>query len=574
MKKKTMAEIRPEVERPECPGETATALDMADLLTIDYGAEVRKLALGGLEGPWQVPAELVRLALRRGARRVTLSLGRGRLSLSHDGRAFDTEDLQALGVLLDDKAAGHEKHRAYVRLEAPVHTGLAALAALRPSRLALVSAGARLLAHRGERSNLLVRDPLPATPQGHDSPAQVTQIDVRGLRLNTVRARAWLHTACRFAPVPVTLDGDDLARGFERSLGESAIETPVKGRVGLPLLGHAHGRFRRHRDPRLHLHPHPHLHRGRLFVVEHGVLSAHLSVPDVPGFEAVIDGARLTPEGSSASALRAAVEPHVAAIVDCAVGLWLALAARLALLSLHHDERRQVRHALLLAARKRLRLGEVLAVPAFAAVAASPPREWLVSLRELGERGGRGALYVLHPGQDPEEFVLDTPAIVLDAEERSRLSELFGTQFVPPRRREPSRSRLRRALEGLHTLPCRAHRRLLRWAHGRSRALSEHEWSVQERALRDGLRAWLPREADGTPAIPTLASGSGPVHTTRAPARRLWLPRKNRAVRAALTAVTRDARWAYAATIALLDEAGATASEWPSKPHQRRRSPP
>ena len=43
------------------------SIDIGGLLTIDVASELRKLSQAQLQGPWQIPAEIVRRALRFGA---------------------------------------------------------------------------------------------------------------------------------------------------------------------------------------------------------------------------------------------------------------------------------------------------------------------------------------------------------------------------------------------------------------------------------------------------------------------------------------------------------------------------
>lgn len=56
--------------------EISSLIDVSGLLTIDVASELRKLSLAQIQGPWQLPSELVRRALRDGATQVEVDLAR------------------------------------------------------------------------------------------------------------------------------------------------------------------------------------------------------------------------------------------------------------------------------------------------------------------------------------------------------------------------------------------------------------------------------------------------------------------------------------------------------------------
>ena len=53
---------------------TTHSVDLRELLRIDIEAELRKLTVAQLPGPWQLPAELVRRAIRAGASEIDVEL--------------------------------------------------------------------------------------------------------------------------------------------------------------------------------------------------------------------------------------------------------------------------------------------------------------------------------------------------------------------------------------------------------------------------------------------------------------------------------------------------------------------
>ena len=63
-------------------GET---FDVGSLLSIDVESELRKLTAAQLQGAWELPAELVRNAVRRKAKRVVVRLDRNFVRVTDDG---------------------------------------------------------------------------------------------------------------------------------------------------------------------------------------------------------------------------------------------------------------------------------------------------------------------------------------------------------------------------------------------------------------------------------------------------------------------------------------------------------
>ena len=69
-------------------------IDVGGLLTIDVGSELRKLSQAQLQGPWQIPAELVRRALRAGATEVDVRTERHGVRVIDDGAGVPAVQLQ------------------------------------------------------------------------------------------------------------------------------------------------------------------------------------------------------------------------------------------------------------------------------------------------------------------------------------------------------------------------------------------------------------------------------------------------------------------------------------------------
>ena len=107
-----------------------------ELFGIDIAAEVATLCSAQLQGPWQIPAEFVRLANAKGAARVQVErAGRG-LDLRFDGVLATRRDFEDLVEVMDDGADRVRRQAAVSGMES---AGLSVL------RWATGLAGARLM---------------------------------------------------------------------------------------------------------------------------------------------------------------------------------------------------------------------------------------------------------------------------------------------------------------------------------------------------------------------------------------------------------------------------------------------
>jgi hypothetical protein len=499
------------------------------LLTIDVQAELRKLSTAAAEGPLHLPAELVRRAVAARATRVELGFERRALVAHDDGEPISLEELERLLALLDPEAPATERHRALVALEA------------RPGFLALAAPEADLRVETGPpgRRHVLSRErggrPAIRSEYGRGRAAG-TIVTLRGPDADLTRARTGAWAACRFAPIPVFIDGRAVPRGFTDAVAQAALEPPLEGRLALPRQGEA----------------------GSLLLLYEGAIASRLTVPDSPAFEAVVEMRGLS-AGGSGGALREAVFPHLGAIVDQAVDLAIRVGAGLP--ELDPADQGRVRALVLAAARRRGRRGEVLRLPVLRALRGPEGGSLWLSLLDLGR--DREAAYI-EPGHDPRSFLLPAvPVLVLDAEERGRLAQLLGLRFRAPDRRRmaaPLAARLRRARAEAVAGLLRLVRRLRHPRLGRE--LSERDLTAEERRLIHALRSCDP----GCEVVAT--DGVGPVRTV-GPGR--WaVPRRNADVVACVGAVARHGAWAYPAVLALLSGRAPRAPEarraWRDRP--------
>lgn len=522
--------------RPAAP-DTGVVVDVRGLLTIDVDAELRKLATAQLQGPWQIPAELVRRALAAGAARVAVDFGRHRAVIRDDGGAIAEPLLRALAELLDPRAPSHARHDALLALEAAGALALLALAGLALEHLEISSdepgrPGLVLVGRAGQRPRLehraLARE-------------RRTTVVLRGAELDAGRARTALSEAARFAQARIEIDGRALGDPLVGYLAsapcsfELARGGVVRGRVALP---HERG-------------------QARLWLLQHGLVVTHQALAQVPAFEAVLElgdalGVRATPAD-----LREAIAPLLGSLADAAVGLMLAAVPRLP--EWPQRARAQLLALLLEAARlgRQRRAVEAAAIVPVALAGGGAELRSLAELAAQGERGpgGQPVLLALDPEQPLGDVILTgAPVAILDAAACSTITEVYGLRFRPPPRRIDPRSPVARALVGvaagaLDLVGAVAGALRL----GVGAPVDADALDADERELLAHLRAIVPQSGPGAPTEVVLCAGRGRPRRTRVRGGRLLLPRGSPEVRSAVAVLRRRGpAWLYPAAIALL----------------------
>lgn len=496
------------------------AVELRDLLTIDIASELRKLMTAQLQGPWQLPAELVRRALAAGARSVEVELSRGGVKVRDEGRPIAREHLVALGELLDRAATPERRHRALLTLEAAGALALLGLPALGATQGELVTCEDGLVRRLEFAAQGRVRLH-EATEPGR---TRGTTVELRGAPLDAGRARAYLADVCRFAPGTVRVDGEEISAGLTSYFTGRELSLPQHRLRGSLALSHRGE-------------------QARVWLLVHGVISTHVGVARAPCFDAVVEVADKIAAGelrvtATAADLREAITPALEAIVDAGVGLMLAVGPQVAKLPAVSQAR--LLHLLLQALRCRRRVPEIVALPVVPTLVGRGQRVFS-TLAAVAAAGKPEPAFVLGPEQEPEEFALpDAPVFVLDTAERGMLAELMGLRFRPaPRRQEesvPLSARLRRGVG-----------RIWQTLRPARRALSEGELSPGERRFLEQLRVAL-RGGAKTPEVVEICAGAG---APRLEGEVLRLGRDHPDVRAAVAAAGFGEVWAYPAAIAL-----------------------
>ena len=486
-------------------------VDVDDLLTIDVDAEIRKLAEAELGGAWQIPAELVRRAIRAGASRVDVTVDSGWLKVSDDGPPIDETALEALSWLLDPSREPAVRHRALLELEKQSEVGLVALVGLQSKGLRVVCEGVERV-RRG-------------APKGTSLPRRGVLIEADGPAMDLAQAQAWLHVATRFAPVPVTLGGALLPRGAKDAIVEVPLEAPLSGTLALLRSAET----------------------ARVWMLRWGVVATNTSLPGGFPVEAALELGEQARGQVGAGELRDAFRKELAGVEAQAVDLALECAGQLG--SLEPDDRQKVRLLLLNSSKlaKSPAVRRVKMLPAL--YGPSQAMEW-TSIDQLVRHGADKSVLAVDSEAKAASAVTQQPIFVLSAAERARLSQLFQLSFAPPPTGVKTGPLL--SLRGLAESSARVARAAVGAVAGAwQKTLALEELTADERQV---LKLFRELANSGKRVVFTeveMCAGDGPA-VLRAKTKRLVLPRDNADVIAAVKVVTKDPAWAYPALVALL----------------------
>lgn len=499
-------------------------IDVSTLLTIDVESELRKLTQAQLQGPWQLPAELARAAVRNGATRVELELGRQVLRVRSLGGGVSYSVLLELATLLDPQRTPQRRHRALSELERAGALSLLGLIGLEPTALTIVSPDAT-----PEAPMILTwRSGGPVEVQRFAGQPFRAELMVRGAKLDRTRAREWLAEVARYSTIDIRVDGRPLeiaGGGFDNAFSITRIHEPVTATLALPREGEL----------------------ARLYLLQDGLITTHMSVAEAPCFEAAIETRDLAEQNASAARLRDVIQPLVPAIIEAAIEHMVHVGQRGA--SLAPNDRSRLARLLLHGARRERQQAKTIArLPLFRGLERDGRERWcdLLALRQsIHDEAGERLLTALFPDQDPAEFAFEGRVYVLDESERALLGELLELGFRQPRRRVEARRGLARLLrEGPSLLHGRS---LLASLRPGGRPIPDAALIPEERAFLIQIRAQL----EGCEVA--MCTGAGPVRRLGSGPHKLLLPRDSARIKSAIKAVTSDPTWVYPALLALLD---------------------
>ena len=495
----------------------------SEFLSIDVDSELRALCTEQVQGSWQLAAELIRFAIRHGASAVELSHSKHGFVLRCPGTVCSPDHLQRVAVALDPTRADEDRHHAIVALE---EDGVQSLLWLMGSE----DATARVATRHKKSATVLESKPDSRPRLEADAADEVEggfEVVFKAPRFDVQRSQIWLATSCRFAPITVTADGNDVAQGFAGALFSVSLGRPLPGGIAITTEGDV-----------------PHL-----WLLRHGILAARATVPGFPPFEAALEVGGITPEGATPDELRESVNPHLPTLVDQAVQVLVdavdegpfidsARVSRLATLCLR-------------TAHKGLQLDRIAGLPVIPSVdleSGARTNLSLADLRRMSDDEGR-TLWSVPPDTDLSRLPIDNRILLLlTPEQHGLLTDLVPG---PVQRPEP------RQLSGWRSLAVAARETWqklnLRLAPiGAGRLLKDTELLAAERALLRQLEG-LTAASGGNPLEARLCAGVGRV---RRQGKTLLLPRNNPLVVQVVRLTEADEEWLYPALLAVVgDEA-------------------
>ncbi len=484
-------------------------------LGVDPDAAFEAMAHDQIGGSYQVPAELVRLALAHGAARVEVRCRRGRLVIKAPGAKVPELTLDSLRQASNGKNA-IERIRALGVLEDGDASALGWAWGLRPRHFMIqTSIEGQTTTISGRKGEI--------SPLGRSADARDDRFYIEIVRphMHFQRAVKWLEIACRFSPVPVVVNGRNLQRELRSGCFRANITRPLPAVVALGVE----------------------LEAPRLWLLRHGVVATRVGIPNRPPFEAAVEMEDLVAGQTSGADLRRAVAPHVRALISRAVELTLRIVPRLHQVDI--DRRGRIVSFLLRAAEAGLEAQEIRKA-AIIEYVNGWDRRWL-SLEDLGD--WQGTL----PGsvdcrKSSGEF--DRPHLCIGSREREMVARLVG-------RTVPSTSGRRRGLGERIRCFLREATVSLRYAFG-PRSLPDHSLTDGERTLVRVLEEAL--RAGGKSVRVSFRSGRG---SPRRGGNRLVLARRHRETRVAVHAISLHSCWIYCVAVAM------KAPEWTVAPGTR-----
>ncbi|MEN8162741.1 MAG: hypothetical protein ABFS37_01320 [Acidobacteriota bacterium] len=473
------------------------------LLSVDPDAAFEAVAHDQIGGPYQVPAELVRLVLAFGATGVNVQCRRGRVVVEAHGAVVPESALEALSRAScqgDDVA----RLQALAVLEDLDASALGWAVGLNARRLVIRTwnrGRVTTLGGRGREALRLSHD------EGHRKDGIL--IEMTGPHLNFKRAHRWLEIACRFSAVAVIVNGTDVRRDLDSGSFRARIASPLPAVIALGVdLG-----------------------APRLWLLRHGVVATRVGIPNWPPFEAAVELQDLVQGRASAAQLRQAVTPHLGRLVARVVELTLRVVPRLP--ELQDNHRQRLTSVLLKAAERGLALEAIRQSP-FLKIVDVAENRW-VSLEALEQ----------WPGPVPGVFdcnvkhkKVDFPHLCLGLGERERVAGLIGKTL-------PGAAIRRFSLLSLFRQSFRAVLDFIQGSLG-PRPLSDDQLTLEERGLVEALEGGL--SVEGQPVTVSLCPGR---REPRSSGRRLVLARDRPETRQAVLAISRDPAWTYVVAVAM-----------------------
>ncbi len=478
-----------------------------DLFSVDADAHLQKLAASMFPTPAQLPAELVREALRRGAGRVAVEARRRRLVVADDGAWIDPASWSALACALDASCPPSSRERATAAIQQAAAPGIGMLAVFLPGavEIRIDSPG------RESRPPLLVRGGKRLAAGARAAVAQGTRVVLTRRSGPLEMEKKLLAELCAGAEAEIFLNGRLIARKprLRRTLVKRRLDLAAgRAEVAVPAAGDV----------------------CRIWLLDQGIPWQLFTSSACRGlvFDAALETRR--PVGSG----------ELAALAAAAADLYHWLAERHASFPPRFQDRIEE-----LVFNRIKATGDERDFASFAPFRRCGPLP-PIALAEVRRRAGRGRLLALPPDGPAMRLPIGQEALCLTARQRDFLVNQAGVPLDAPAASFQARDfgeRLSAALAGLagHAVAVFL----------RPRPLAEAEWSAAETRLCRELKRAAP---EGVQLAMTAGRWLGPaawLPGTGTGGGRLLLRRRHPLVRAAAAAVSGDAAMAEVAFTAL-----------------------
>jgi hypothetical protein len=352
------------------------------------------------------------------------------------------------------------------------------------------------------------------------------------VRLDAARAVEWVRSACRFAPVVLTVDGEQVWEHIPGGLFRARIGHPLPGQLWIAAGGSA----------------------PCLWLLQHGVLSTRASVPGYPPFHAVLEMGQLVPQPSTSAALREAVTPYLGEVIDQAAAMLVRIGRGIP--GLDEAPRMRVTELLLRCARRGLRREQISALPIVQAFEPDSRQPSWLSVAELAQRlrAARQGVFAVSPDRKRSAYAVGGATVaVTTTEERGLLEDLIGRDLEQPPalRREALLARLQRVVVTVVRRVLGGPWKALAGAR-RGRAVDAEDLTRPERHLVEALTHHTAVVAGPAPRA-VIREGEGAVRRGFGSSWQLDLPRRSPLVAASARLLEQDPSWTYPVLLALLD---------------------
>ena len=212
------------------------------ILSIDADAHLEKLTTHTYRSPAHYPVELVRLALKRGASRISVLINRRKIEIRDNGRGIDTIRMEKLKTLMESEISPEEKEQVIIDLQETEGIGLLSLFSPSPSAVVIENTG-QFHAQNLRFENRSLREFDTRKTGNHQGPVETgTRMVIYRKGSRADQEIDTLREYCRGVRADLELNGEKIGnksviRHVLVSLNLNPPESPLKGEMGIPMRG-------------------------------------------------------------------------------------------------------------------------------------------------------------------------------------------------------------------------------------------------------------------------------------------------------------------------------------------------